>query len=111
MAAWSNRLFEGKGHGWRKTIEQELIFYEKVLGLTDEEEGVGLPAWCKFDLLDCSHAMRALSAAPHLLADTRHSIICGRSAGWYIVLATACCDCKTFATATSGQTRHASGRR
>ncbi|EPS99968.1 hypothetical protein FOMPIDRAFT_1050063 [Fomitopsis schrenkii] len=63
---------------------RELIFYEKVLGLTDEEEGVGLPAWCKFDLLDCSHAMRALSAAPHLLADTRHSIICGRSAGWYI---------------------------
>lgn len=45
------RLFEGEGHGWRKTktielaIEQELAFYQEVLGLTDEEEGEGLPEY------------------------------------------------------------------
>lgn len=45
------RLFEGEGHGWRKTktielaVEQELAFYQEVLGLTDEEEGEGLPEY------------------------------------------------------------------
>ena len=52
-------------------------------------------------MLDCIHAMRALSAAPHPLIDARRSIIRGRSAGGYIALATACRDRKAFAVATS----------
>lgn len=57
--------------------------------------------WGEYDVLDCIHAMRALSAAPHPLIDARRSIIRGRSAGGYIALATACRDRKAFAAATS----------
>ncbi|TFY64110.1 hypothetical protein EVJ58_g2836 [Rhodofomes roseus] len=47
------RLFEGEAHGWRKTktmelaIEQELAFYQEVLGLgdIDDELEEGLPVY------------------------------------------------------------------
>ena len=47
------RLFEGESHGWRKTktielaIEQELAFYQEVLGLgaVDDEPEEGLPTY------------------------------------------------------------------
>jgi len=47
------RLFEGESHGWRKTktielaVEQELAFYQEVLGLSniDDELEEGLPMY------------------------------------------------------------------